>query len=108
MEKAMTLYILKTLHTGRVKIGISGDFAQRLDAIRRSNSEDIEVLRAYQDNDGDYIRQLEKDLHKELNAVRWQYEWFYPGAEVDVVIARLDRQFFPERFAPEPPVQVQA
>jgi hypothetical protein len=89
----MTLYFLKTLHTGRVKIGISEDFSRRLDAIRRGNSEDVEVLRAYQDSDASYIRQLEKDLHEELSGICDHHEWFYPGAEVDLVIARLDRDF---------------
>jgi hypothetical protein len=60
--------------------------------VRSQNSESIEVVRTYQ-GDGEYIRQLEKEIHEELNAVRWQYEYFYGGAEVDLVIARLENDF---------------
>ena len=88
----MTLYILKALPSGLIKIGISDQFDRRLSAIRRQNSESIEVVRTYQ-GDGDYIRQLEKELHEELNAIRWQCEWFYSGPEVDSVVSRLDRDF---------------
>jgi len=36
---------------------------------------------------------LIKILHEELNAIRWQCEWFYGGSEVDCVVSRLDRDF---------------
>ena len=88
----MTLYILKAVPSGLIKIGISDQFDRRLSAIRRQNSESVEVVRTYQ-GDGEYIRQLEKELHEELNAIRWQCEWFYSGVEVDAVLDRLDRDF---------------
>jgi hypothetical protein len=88
----MTLYILKAVPSGLIKIGISDQFDRRLSAIRRQNSESIEVVRTYH-GDGEYIRQLEKELHEELNAIRWQCEWFYSGVEVDAVLDRLDRDF---------------
>lgn len=88
----MTLYILRAVPSGLYKIGISDQFDRRLSAIRRQNSESVEVVRTYH-GDADYIRQLEKELHDELKPVCWQYEWHHPGAEVDLVIARLDRDF---------------
>jgi Meiotically up-regulated gene 113 len=88
----VTLYILKAVPSGLIKIGISDQFDRRLSAIRRQNSESVEVVRTYQ-GDSEYIRQLEKELHEELNAIRWQCEWFYGGSEVDRVVSRLDRDF---------------
>jgi hypothetical protein len=88
----LTLYILKALPSGLIKIGISDQFDRRLSAIRRQNSESVEVVRTYHGED-EYIRQLEKELHEELNAIRWQCEWFYGGSEVDCVVSRLDRDF---------------
>jgi hypothetical protein len=88
----LTVYILKAIPSGLIKIGISDQFDRRLSAIRRQNSESIEVVRTYH-GDGEYIRELEKELHEELNAIRWQCEWFYGGSEVDCVVSRLDRDF---------------
>jgi hypothetical protein len=39
------LYILKAVPSGLIKIGISDQFDRRLSAIRRQNSESIEVVR---------------------------------------------------------------
>jgi hypothetical protein len=88
----VTLYILKATPSGLIKIGISDQFDRRLSAIRRQNSESVVVVRTYHGDD-EYIRQLEKELHEELNAIRWQCEWFYSGVEVDAVVERLDRNF---------------
>jgi hypothetical protein len=88
----VTLYILKAVPSGLIKIGISDQFDRRLSAIRRQNSESVELVRTYH-GDGEYIRQLEKELHEELNAIRWQCEWFHGGSEVDYVVSRLDRDF---------------
>jgi len=93
----MTLYILKAVPSGRHKIGITDQFDQRLSAIRRQNSEEILVVRTYH-GDSESITELESDLHEELDGVRWQYEWFHGGLEVDAVLDRLDRQFFPEKY----------
>jgi hypothetical protein len=102
----VTLYILKALPSGLIKIGISDQFDRRLSAIRRQNSESIEVVRTFQ-GDGEYIRQLEKELHEELNAIRWQCEWFYSGVEVDSVVDRLDQNLnFPPAEDPEKAVLV--
>jgi hypothetical protein len=102
----LTLYILKAVPSGLIKIGISEQFDRRLSAIRRQNSESVEVVRTYH-GDGEYIRQLEKELHEELNAIRWQCEWFYGGSEVDCVVSRLDRDFnFMRAEAPEKTVLV--
>jgi uncharacterized protein (DUF2249 family) len=95
----MVLYLLKAIPSGRIKIGISDDFPKRLSQIRRGNSEEVEVLKAFSDHDGDYIRQLEKDIHEELAGVRFQWEWFEDGPEARLVIDRLTRQFTPENFA---------
>jgi hypothetical protein len=95
----MTLYILKAVPSGRIKIGISDEFDKRLSAIRRQNSEAIEVLKTFSDHDADYVRQLEKDIHSELEGVRFQWEWFHAGIEVDLVIDRLTKQFSPENVA---------
>jgi len=70
----VTLYILKAVPSGRHKVGITDQFDQRVSAIRRQNSEEILVVRTYH-GDSDYIKQLERDLHAELDSVRWQYEW---------------------------------
>jgi Meiotically up-regulated gene 113 len=96
----MVLYLLKAVPSGRHKVGITEQFDQRLSAIRRQNSEEILVVRTYH-GDRESITELERDLHEELNSVRWQYEWFYGGPEIDLVLDRLDRQFHPERFQAE-------
>jgi hypothetical protein len=70
----VTLYILKAVPSGRHKVGITDQFDQRVSAIRRQNSEEILVVRTYH-GDSDYIKQLERELHAELDSVRWQYEW---------------------------------
>lgn len=90
----MTLYILKAVPSGRHKIGITDQFDQRLSAIRRQNSEELLVVRTYH-GDSDYIKQLEREIHAELDGVRWQYEYFHGGPEIDLVLARLDCQFHP-------------
>jgi hypothetical protein len=97
----LTLYVLKATPGGLHKIGITDQFDRRVSAIRRQNSEQVLVVRTYH-GDSDYIRQLEKDLHAELDSVRWQCEWFYAGPEVDAAIDRLDRTFFPERYSEDP------
>jgi hypothetical protein len=99
----LTLYILRALPSGRIKIGISDDFPKRLSQIRRGNSEGVEVLRTYQDNDATYIRELERDLHEELSGVCDHHEWFYGGPELQAAIDRLDRQFSPEGVPSEGP-----
>jgi hypothetical protein len=99
----VTLYFLRSLN--RVKVGIAGDFAHRLDVIRRGNFHPIEVLRAYNDYDNEYIKRLERDIHRELSTVCEHHEFFADGVEVQAVIDRLDRQFYPERFEePHDPV----
>jgi hypothetical protein len=98
----MTLYILRASLSGRIKIGISDDFPKRLSQIRRGNSEGIEVLRAYQDSDAAYIRELERDLHEELSSVCDHHEWFLNGSELQLVISRLDQQFYSESYAEDP------
>jgi len=98
----MTLYILRASPSGRIKIGISDDFPKRLSQIRRGNSEGVEVLRAFHDNDADYIRQLERDLHQELSGVCDHHEWFTDGPNLQIVIDRLDQQFSPESFTRVP------
>jgi hypothetical protein len=87
----MYLYLLKSLDI--VKVGIATDFASRLDAIRRGNFHPIEVLRVYSHWDSDYIRQLEREIHKELSGVCEHNEFFYDCSEVQAVIERLDREF---------------
>jgi hypothetical protein len=93
----MVLYLLKAVPSGRHKIGITDQFDQRLSAIRRQNSEEIVVVRTYH-GDGDYIKQLERDLHAELDSDRWQNEWFHDTPNVQLVIDRLDRDFNPENY----------
>ena len=95
----MTLYILRASPSGRIKIGISDDFPKRLSQIRRGNSEVVEVLRAFHDNDATYIRQLERDLHEELSGVCDHHEWFLDSPEVLVVLDSLDHEFNPENCA---------
>jgi hypothetical protein len=48
------------------------------------------VLRSYETPDA---ADLEREIHEELKSSRWQFEWFHPGSDVDLVIERLDRQF---------------
>jgi hypothetical protein len=91
----MTLYILKAIPSGRIKIGISDEFDKRLSAIRRQNSEAIDVAKTFSDHDADYIRQFERDLHEELASVRFQFEWFEDGPEVQLVLDRLERDSSP-------------
>jgi T5orf172 domain len=108
----MYLYFLRSQNV--VKVGIASDFASRLDAIRRGNfHHPIEVLRSYGHWDAEYIKQLEREIHKELSGVCEHNEFFSDGPEVRTVIDRLDRQFHPERFLiPQEPLivltQVQA
>jgi hypothetical protein len=105
----MYLYFLRSQNV--VKVGIASDFASRLDAIRRGNFHPIEVLRTYGHWDSEFIKQLEREAHAELESVNEHHEFFQDGTEIRGLIDRLDRQFYPERFSGEPlivPVQVQA
>jgi hypothetical protein len=105
----MYLYFLRSINI--IKVGIATDFASRLDAIRRGNFHPIEVLRTYSHWDAHYIKHLERDIHEELSSVREHHEFFFFGPEVELIIDRLDREFFPERFSQDAlsiPVQVQA
>jgi hypothetical protein len=85
-----------------VKVGIATDFASRLDAIRRGTFHPVEVLRAYSHWDADYIKQLEREIHSELKSVNAHHEFFEMGPEVEAIIARLDRDFNPEKYSEDP------
>ncbi len=71
----MTLYILRAVPSGRIKIGISDDFPKRLSQIRRGNSETVEVLRTF-NGDREDIKQLEKEIHTDLSGICDHHEWF--------------------------------
>jgi T5orf172 domain len=88
----VTIYFLRCLNV--VKVGIASSFPTRLDAIRRGNFHSIEVLRVYTHWDSEYIRQLEREIHKELSGVCEHHEFFTADSpELDAVISRLDREF---------------
>ena len=92
----MTLYLVKALPSGLTKIGITGDWDARLSAIRRGNSEHVEVLKVFHGPE-DEIRELEKELHLELSGSCDHHEWFQlTDSELQEVLTRLDRQFNPE------------
>jgi hypothetical protein len=84
----MTLYFLRCLN------GIASDFAPRLDAIPRRNFHPVEVLRAYGHRDENWIRQLERETHSELEGVNAYHEFFADSPEVRAVIERLDGLFY--------------
>ena len=88
----MTLYFLRCLNF--VEVGVASDFAPRLDAIPRENFHPVEVLRAYGHRDENWIRQLERETHSELEGVNAHHEFFADSPEVRAVIERLDRLFY--------------
>jgi hypothetical protein len=88
----MCLYFLRCLNI--VKVGIASSFPTRLDAIRRGSFHPVEVLRAYSHWDAEYVKQLEREIHKELSGIREHHEFFTADSpELDAVISRLDREF---------------
>lgn len=92
----MVLYFLRASPSGLTKIGITGYWDNRLSAIRRQNSEHIEVLKIFSGPE-DEIRALEKELHAELAGSCEHHEWFaLSDPELQTVLDRLDRQFNPE------------
>ena len=98
----MVLYFLRALPSNLIKIGITGYWDNRLSAIRRGNSEHIEVLKIYSGSE-DEIRELEKELHSELAGSCDHHEWFQlSDPELQTVLDRLDRQFNPEHFEEAP------
>jgi hypothetical protein len=93
----MTLYFLRAPNN-HLKVGISDNFPNRLDQIRRGNShEPIEVVQTFS-ADRETIVQLERDIHAELDSSRLHHEWFEWNEQAEAVISRLMRQFYPERY----------
>ena len=105
----MVLYFVQARPSNLIKIGITGYWDNRLSAIRRQNSEHIEVLKIFSGPE-DEIRALEKELHLELAGSCEHHEWFaLSDSELRALLDRLDRQFNPEHFeeAPLMPVSTQ-
>jgi len=66
----MTLYVIRAVKTGLVKVGISDSFDARLSKLRRENADEIEVLQVFH-GDVDAITELERSLHQELSGVNF-------------------------------------
>jgi Meiotically up-regulated gene 113 len=79
----MIIYFLLGRLTNRLKVGISGDFAKRLDGMRRQNFDDIIVLGTIP---GDV--DLEQDIHEELKSSRSHYEFYSYDSETKAVVDR--------------------
>ena len=95
---SVILYLVRASPSGLTKIGVTGQWDARLSAIRRGNSEHVEVLKIYGGSDDD-IRELEKELHLELSGSCDHHEWFQlTDSELQQVLIRLERQFNPENY----------
>lgn len=89
----MILYLVRASPSGLTKIGITRYWDNRLSAIRRGNSEHVEVLKIFSGPDED-IRELEKELHAELAGSNEHHEWFaLSDPELQEVLTRLEREF---------------
>jgi hypothetical protein len=91
------VYFLLAVGLQRVKVGFSGEFVDRLDAIRRQEADDIEVLGTVP---GD--QSLERTVHSELDVigVRAHHEWF--DYRPEAVKQIVNRYLYPsEEGAPE-------
>src|SRR6266404_4271275 len=88
----MTLYVIRAVKTGLVKVGISDSFDARLSKLRREGPDELEVLKVYH-GERDYIESLEKEIHSELKEYHSHGEWFefHPDIIADI-IRRLDAQ----------------
>ena|SRR5882762_8914450 len=93
----MTLYVIRAVKTGLVKVGISDSFDARLSKLRRENADEIEVLQVFH-GDVDAITELERSLHQELSGVNSHHEWFEDCAQVREALASCDREFNPEKY----------
>jgi hypothetical protein len=92
----LTLYFVQARPSNLIKVGITQYWDNRLSAIRRGNSEHVEVLKIFHGSD-DEIRELEKELHLELAGSNDHHEWFQlSDSELQAVLDRLERQFNPE------------
>jgi len=90
-----SIYFIRALKTGLVKIGISDSFDARLSKLRRENADEIEVLRVFS-ADADTITELKRSLHQELSGVNCHHGWFEDCPQVRAAIEELDRRFSPE------------
>ena len=72
---AMTLYVIRAVKTGLVKVGISDSFDARLSKLRREGPDELEVLKVFH-GEREYIEGLEKEIHAELKAYHSHGEWF--------------------------------
>lgn len=81
-QQSIIYFILGT-HTRRLKVGLSTQFHKRLDGLRRSNWDDLEVLGTIP---GDF--EEEQAIHKELESHRTHYEFYDYAPEVKSVVDR--------------------
>jgi len=94
----MTLYVIRAVKTGLVKVGISDSFDARLSKLRRENADEIEVLHVFH-GDAATITELERSLHQELFSVNAHHEWFEDCPQVREALASCDREFNPEKYS---------
>jgi len=64
----MTLYVIRAVKTGLVKVGISDSFDARLSKLRREGPDELEVLKVFH-GEREYIEGLEKEIHAELRGL---------------------------------------
>ena len=89
----MVLYFVQARPSNLIKIGITAYWDARLSAIRRGNSEDVQVLRIFHGSD-DEIRDLERELHSELAGSNEHHEWFQlADSDLQAVLDRLSEGF---------------
>ncbi len=90
----MTLYVIRAVKTGLVKVGISDSLDARLSKLRREGPDEIEVLKIFH-GERDYIEGLEKEIHAELRGlgVQHHFEWFEYCPEVAAIVEQLEKEF---------------
>ena len=90
----MTLYVIRAVKTGLVKVGISDSFDARLSKLRREGPDELEVSKVFH-GERDYIEGLEKEIHAELRGLGAQhhFEWFENCPEVAAIVERLEKEF---------------
>jgi len=92
-KRNMTLYVIRAVKTGLVKVGISDSFDARLSKLRREGPDELEVLKVFH-GEREYIEGLEKEIHAELKAYHSHGEWFdFHSTIIAAIIERLENEF---------------
>ena len=83
-KKRNDVYFIQGKITGYIKIGFSTNSLARIQILRKSNGEELEILHIIKDTS----RQQEKDLHKKFKQYHLHDEWYRPGEKLLTFITK--------------------